>query len=68
MIPDKYVYSGEHPKDFYNAGTIELAGKFKGEERGNSIYKKQKYLFIYRLHPLNIFGLIITNFYYQLYK
>ena len=34
MIPDKYVFSGEVPKTFYDAGTLELSGKFKGEERG----------------------------------
>uniref|UniRef100_A0A7E4VAF8 Transthyretin-like family protein n=1 Tax=Panagrellus redivivus TaxID=6233 RepID=A0A7E4VAF8_PANRE len=33
FLPDKYVFSGEKPKDYYEAGTIELAGKFKGEER-----------------------------------
>ncbi|KAI6177080.1 Transthyretin-like protein 5 [Aphelenchoides bicaudatus] len=33
MIPDKYVFSGENPKTFYEAGSIELSGKFKGEER-----------------------------------
>uniref|UniRef100_A0A914DCZ9 Transthyretin-like family protein n=1 Tax=Acrobeloides nanus TaxID=290746 RepID=A0A914DCZ9_9BILA len=29
MIPDSYVNSNNH----YDAGTIELAGKFRGEER-----------------------------------
>uniref|UniRef100_A0A914YA81 Transthyretin-like protein 5 n=1 Tax=Panagrolaimus superbus TaxID=310955 RepID=A0A914YA81_9BILA len=33
FIPDKYVSSGEHPKEIYDAGVTELAGKFKGEER-----------------------------------
>lgn len=33
MIPDSYVSSGKTPKKIYDAGTIELAGKFKGEER-----------------------------------
>uniref|UniRef100_A0A1I8BNP3 Transthyretin-like protein 5 n=1 Tax=Meloidogyne hapla TaxID=6305 RepID=A0A1I8BNP3_MELHA len=33
MIPDKYVTQGKKPEKYYDAGTIELAGKFKGEER-----------------------------------
>uniref|UniRef100_A0A915C4C6 Transthyretin-like family protein n=1 Tax=Parascaris univalens TaxID=6257 RepID=A0A915C4C6_PARUN len=33
VIPDSYVSSGKTPKKIYDAGTIELAGKFKGEER-----------------------------------
>ncbi|VBB31584.1 unnamed protein product [Acanthocheilonema viteae] len=33
MIPDSYVTVGKTPKEFYNAGTIELSGKFKGETR-----------------------------------
>ncbi|KAL3086608.1 hypothetical protein niasHT_011380 [Heterodera trifolii] len=33
MIPDKYIASGEHPKTYYDAGTIELEGKFSGETR-----------------------------------
>ena len=33
MVPDKYVASGEHPERYFNAGIIELAGIFKGEER-----------------------------------
>jgi hypothetical protein len=37
MIPDKHVHSGEHPKTIYDAGTIELSGKFKGEERGKKL-------------------------------
>uniref|UniRef100_A0A0M3HRA0 Transthyretin-like family protein n=2 Tax=Ascaris TaxID=6251 RepID=A0A0M3HRA0_ASCLU len=32
-IPDKFVYSGKTPKTLYDAGTIQLAGKFKGETR-----------------------------------
>ncbi|VDN27082.1 unnamed protein product [Gongylonema pulchrum] len=30
---DGYISSGKVPSRFYNAGTIELAGKFKGETR-----------------------------------
>uniref|UniRef100_A0AC34F5I7 Transthyretin-like protein 5 n=1 Tax=Panagrolaimus sp. ES5 TaxID=591445 RepID=A0AC34F5I7_9BILA len=33
MIPDNYVSSGQRPQQIYNAGSIELAGKFAGEER-----------------------------------
>ncbi|VDN40308.1 unnamed protein product [Gongylonema pulchrum] len=33
MIPDRYVSHGKTPKTIYDAGTIELSGKFKGEER-----------------------------------
>ncbi|CAG9539639.1 unnamed protein product [Cercopithifilaria johnstoni] len=33
MIPDSYVTNGRTPKRLYNAGNIELAGKFKGETR-----------------------------------
>ncbi|VDO38319.1 unnamed protein product [Brugia timori] len=33
MIPDSYISSGKAPKQFYNAGNIELSGKFKGETR-----------------------------------
>ncbi|CAD5222501.1 unnamed protein product [Bursaphelenchus xylophilus] len=33
FIPDAYVNTGPRPKKFYEAGTIELAGKFPGEER-----------------------------------
>jgi len=33
MIPDKYISSGKHPEKTYNAGKIELEGKFKGESR-----------------------------------
>ena len=33
MIPDSYVFSGGNPDDVYDAGTIELSGKFSGEER-----------------------------------
>ncbi|VDK75444.1 unnamed protein product [Anisakis simplex] len=32
-IPDKYVSSGKTPKKIYDAGVIELSGKFKGEAR-----------------------------------
>uniref|UniRef100_A0A0N5AQ94 Transthyretin-like family protein n=1 Tax=Syphacia muris TaxID=451379 RepID=A0A0N5AQ94_9BILA len=32
-IPDKYVTNAKTPKKIYDAGTIELAGKFKGETR-----------------------------------
>ncbi|MGH4034147.1 transthyretin-like family protein [Actinomycetota bacterium Odt1-20B] len=33
MVPDKYVYDGKTPDALYNAGRIELAGKFQGESR-----------------------------------
>ncbi len=33
MIPDKYITNGPVPRQFYDAGTIELAGKFSGETR-----------------------------------
>uniref|UniRef100_A0A914NLH8 Transthyretin-like protein 5 n=1 Tax=Meloidogyne incognita TaxID=6306 RepID=A0A914NLH8_MELIC len=33
MIPDKYITAGKKPDKYYDAGTIELEGKFKGEER-----------------------------------
>uniref|UniRef100_A0A914DE14 Transthyretin-like family protein n=1 Tax=Acrobeloides nanus TaxID=290746 RepID=A0A914DE14_9BILA len=33
MIPDSYVFSGGNPDEVYDAGTIELSGKFSGEER-----------------------------------
>uniref|UniRef100_A0AC34QFW2 Transthyretin-like family protein n=1 Tax=Panagrolaimus sp. JU765 TaxID=591449 RepID=A0AC34QFW2_9BILA len=33
MIPDKYISSGEHPENYFNAGVIEMAGIYKGEER-----------------------------------
>ncbi|KAL4002355.1 Transthyretin-like family protein [Acanthocheilonema viteae] len=32
-IPDAYISSGKTPKKIYDAGTIQLAGKFKGETR-----------------------------------
>ncbi|VDD85115.1 unnamed protein product [Enterobius vermicularis] len=32
-VPDKYVSSGKKAKAIYDAGTIELGGKFKGESR-----------------------------------
>ncbi|KAJ1348731.1 Transthyretin-like protein 5 [Parelaphostrongylus tenuis] len=32
-IPDKYITSGKNPKAIYDAGTIQLSGKFPGEER-----------------------------------
>lgn len=32
-IPDKYIASDEHPETYFDAGRIELEGKFKGEER-----------------------------------
>uniref|UniRef100_A0AC35TZV4 Transthyretin-like family protein n=1 Tax=Rhabditophanes sp. KR3021 TaxID=114890 RepID=A0AC35TZV4_9BILA len=32
-VPDKYVFSGDHADEFYDAGVIELSGKFKGETR-----------------------------------
>ncbi|VDN05616.1 unnamed protein product [Thelazia callipaeda] len=32
-IPDAYISSGKNPKRIYDAGTIQLAGKFKGETR-----------------------------------
>ncbi|TKR67953.1 hypothetical protein L596_024021 [Steinernema carpocapsae] len=33
MIPDRYITSGKVPKTIYEAGTIQLAGKFPGETR-----------------------------------
>lgn len=33
MIPDGYITEDKSPKKWYNAGTIELAGKFAGETR-----------------------------------
>lgn len=33
MIPDVYITPGTRPRQFYDAGTIELAGKYEGEER-----------------------------------
>ncbi|KHN88832.1 Transthyretin-like protein 5 [Toxocara canis] len=33
MIPDSYITVGPRPKEFYDAGTIELSGKYKGETR-----------------------------------
>ncbi|KHN88828.1 Transthyretin-like protein 5 [Toxocara canis] len=33
MIPDEYITVGTRPKQFYDAGTIELAGEYAGEER-----------------------------------
>uniref|UniRef100_A0A914ZX87 Transthyretin-like protein 5 n=1 Tax=Parascaris univalens TaxID=6257 RepID=A0A914ZX87_PARUN len=33
MIPDVYITPGTRPRNFYDAGTIELAGKYAGEER-----------------------------------
>uniref|UniRef100_A0A0N4ZU77 Transthyretin-like family protein n=1 Tax=Parastrongyloides trichosuri TaxID=131310 RepID=A0A0N4ZU77_PARTI len=32
-IPKKYVSNGETPEKYYDAGSIELAGELKGEER-----------------------------------
>ncbi|KAI6204971.1 hypothetical protein M3Y94_00739200 [Aphelenchoides besseyi] len=32
-IPDSYVSDGKKPSKVYDAGTLELSGKFKGEER-----------------------------------
>ena len=32
-IPDRYITSGKTAKVFYEAGTIQLAGKFPGETR-----------------------------------
>uniref|UniRef100_A0A914EQD4 Transthyretin-like protein 5 n=1 Tax=Acrobeloides nanus TaxID=290746 RepID=A0A914EQD4_9BILA len=32
-IPDGYVSQSENPKKIYDAGTLQLAGKFPGEER-----------------------------------
>ncbi|VDM92085.1 unnamed protein product [Litomosoides sigmodontis] len=32
-IPDKYITLGKTPKTIYDAGTVQLAGKFKGETR-----------------------------------
>ncbi|GMR41365.1 hypothetical protein PMAYCL1PPCAC_11560, partial [Pristionchus mayeri] len=39
-IPSSYVSSGKNPTKTYNAGTIELAGKFEGEER-DCIHKRR---------------------------
>ncbi|KAF8359041.1 hypothetical protein PRIPAC_94036 [Pristionchus pacificus] len=33
FVPSSYVSSGKNPTKTYNAGVIELAGKFSGEER-----------------------------------
>uniref|UniRef100_A0A915Q040 Transthyretin/hydroxyisourate hydrolase domain-containing protein n=1 Tax=Setaria digitata TaxID=48799 RepID=A0A915Q040_9BILA len=33
MIPDGYITEAKSPRKWYNAGTIELAGKFSGESR-----------------------------------
>ncbi|TKR71947.1 hypothetical protein L596_019475 [Steinernema carpocapsae] len=33
MIPDSYISSGKTPQRIYEAGTIQLAGKWKGEKR-----------------------------------
>ncbi|GMT17971.1 hypothetical protein PFISCL1PPCAC_9268, partial [Pristionchus fissidentatus] len=33
FVPNSYVSSGKNPTKTYNAGTIELAGQFSGEER-----------------------------------
>ncbi|GMS88904.1 hypothetical protein PENTCL1PPCAC_11079 [Pristionchus entomophagus] len=33
FVPSSYVSSGKSPSKTYNAGNIELAGKFEGEER-----------------------------------
>ncbi|KAL4001923.1 Transthyretin-like family protein [Acanthocheilonema viteae] len=32
-IPDTYITAGKTPRKSYNAGTLELAGKFPGETR-----------------------------------
>ncbi|CEF68897.1 Transthyretin-like family-containing protein [Strongyloides ratti] len=32
-IPSSYISSGKTPKKIYDAGTIQLAGRFPGEER-----------------------------------
>ncbi|KAK6040236.1 Transthyretin-like family protein [Cooperia oncophora] len=32
-LPDKYITQGKVPKKIYDAGTIQLAGAFPGEER-----------------------------------
>uniref|UniRef100_A0A7E4WDF0 Transthyretin-like family protein n=1 Tax=Panagrellus redivivus TaxID=6233 RepID=A0A7E4WDF0_PANRE len=32
-IPDRYITPGKYAKNFYEAGTLELAGKFPGESR-----------------------------------
>ncbi|KAM3724750.1 Transthyretin-like protein [Dirofilaria immitis] len=32
-IPDSYISSGKKAKKIYDAGTIQLAGKFRGETR-----------------------------------
>uniref|UniRef100_A0AC34GBI8 Transthyretin-like protein 5 n=1 Tax=Panagrolaimus sp. ES5 TaxID=591445 RepID=A0AC34GBI8_9BILA len=32
-IPDRYITAGKIPKEFFDAGTIQLAGKFPGEKR-----------------------------------
>ncbi|KAI6230372.1 Transthyretin-like family protein [Aphelenchoides fujianensis] len=33
MIPDSYIASGSRPKKFYDAGTLELSGKYPSESR-----------------------------------
>uniref|UniRef100_A0A0N5A6H1 Transthyretin-like family protein n=1 Tax=Parastrongyloides trichosuri TaxID=131310 RepID=A0A0N5A6H1_PARTI len=32
-LPNSYISSGKNPKKIYDAGTIQLAGKFPGETR-----------------------------------
>ncbi|KAK6740880.1 hypothetical protein RB195_008996 [Necator americanus] len=32
-LPDSYITNGKTPKKIYDAGTIQLAGAFPGEER-----------------------------------
>lgn len=33
MIPDSFITEGEKPKKVFDAGTLNLAGKFSGETR-----------------------------------
>uniref|UniRef100_A0A914RUB4 Uncharacterized protein n=1 Tax=Parascaris equorum TaxID=6256 RepID=A0A914RUB4_PAREQ len=33
MIPDSFITEGEKPKKVFDAGTLNLAGKFSGESR-----------------------------------
>ncbi|GMT17968.1 hypothetical protein PFISCL1PPCAC_9265, partial [Pristionchus fissidentatus] len=40
FVPSSYVSSGKNPKMTYNAGSIELAGKFEGETR-DCIHKRR---------------------------
>jgi len=50
MIPDKYISSGEHPKSFYDAGSVELSGKYKGEERDCIHWLRLWFTFVLRAY------------------